>query len=63
MNHLQLHVFELDLESRSYEYEFDPSMEAILADIEQNFPLPTCSSVPTTSSSVPTGTQSYVSPG
>ena len=52
-------LFVLDQESRSYEYEFDSNVEAILADIEQDavsFALPTCSSVPT-------GTRSYRSPG
>ena len=37
-----LELFALDQESRSYEYEFDPSAEASLADIEAaaNFALP-----------------------
>ena len=53
-------LFAQDQESQSY--EFDPSVEAILADIEQdavNLALPTCSSAPTTSSGAPTRTWSY----
>ena len=62
---LVVELFALDQESQSYEYEFDPSVEAILADIEQdaaNLTLPRCSNTPTTSSSVPIG-RSYGSPG
>lgn len=38
--HQVMDLFALDQESRSYEYEFDPSVEAILSDIERTLPFP-----------------------